>query len=55
MAKNGVSFYLSYLLRHHPDDLGLEMDFHGYVDVESLISKINDQGRYYLRGSCNGQ
>lgn len=48
MAKNGVSFYLSYLLRHHPDDLDLDMDLHGYVDVESLINKINVQGRYHL-------
>ena len=48
MTKKGVSFYLSYLLRHHPDDLNLDMDIHGYVDVESLISRINDQGRYHL-------
>lgn len=48
MAKNGVSFYLSYLLRHRPEDLNLDMDAHGYVDVESLIDRINAQGRYHI-------
>lgn len=48
MAKNGLSMYLSFLLRHHPDDLALQMDPHGYVDVEELITKINSRGRYRL-------
>jgi len=51
LAKNGVSFYLSYLLRHHPDELQLDMDIHGYVDVECLIDRINKQGRYHLSRS----
>ena len=51
MARNDVSFYLSYLLRHHPDELQLDMDIHGYVDVECLIDRINKQGRYHLSRS----
>lgn len=43
-----VSIYLSYLLRHHPDDIGLEMDQHGWVSVEELICKMNDSGKYQI-------
>ena len=32
------SKYLSYLLRHHPDEVGCDMDEFGWVDVNTLIS-----------------
>ena len=44
MAK-GVSIYLSYLLRHKPEDIGLNMDIHGWVNVEELINGINGKGK----------
>ena len=28
-----VSVYLSFLLRHHPETAGLDMDRHGWVSV----------------------
>lgn len=31
------SKYLSYLLRHHPEEAGCSIDNHGWVDVEILI------------------
>jgi len=34
----GVSKYVSYLLRHNPEDL--EMDFEGFVDLDELVSKV---------------
>ena len=43
-----LSVYLSFLLRHRPDSLGLAMDQQGYVSVEELLAKINRQGRYKL-------
>ena len=43
-----LSIYLSYLLRHGPDDLGLDMDQEGWVDTAELIRRINQQGRYTL-------
>lgn len=43
-----LSIYLSYLLRHHPEELGLEMDVHGWVPVEQLIAKINECGKYKI-------
>ncbi|MBQ8194900.1 MAG: RNA 2'-phosphotransferase [Oscillospiraceae bacterium] len=36
--------YISYLLRHHPEDAGLTLDEHGWVDVNELISAV---GRTY--------
>lgn len=46
MAKKGASIYLSYLLRHHPEDLELDMDIHGWVDVDQLLEGLNRQSRY---------
>jgi len=47
MAKN-LSVYLSYLLRHHPEEAGLDMDIHGWVDVGQLIEGVNGHSRYHL-------
>lgn len=48
MAGNGLSIYLSYLLRHNPDDLSLTMDCHGWVSVEALLDGINARGKYNI-------
>ena len=48
MAKNNLSVYLSYLLRHDPDDAGLHMDVHGWVDVQELINGVNARGKYSI-------
>ncbi len=45
---NKLSIYLSYLLRHHPEDLNLHMDKYGYVSVEELIVNMNNKGTYHL-------
>ena len=37
----GISKYLSFLLRHHPEELGLKMDDAGWVSVEELLKKLN--------------
>ena len=44
-----VSVYLCYLLRHHPEDVGLEMDTHGWVSVDDLIYCISKRGKYTLK------
>ena len=43
-----ISIYLSYLLRHNPSDAGLDMDHHGWVNVNQLITNVNATGRYHL-------
>lgn len=48
MAKKNISVYISYLLRHKPDDIGLHMDSHGWVSVEELINGINASGKFTL-------
>ena len=54
-----VSVYLSFLLRHHPETAGLDMDRHGWVSVAQLLNNTglpmerlerivaeDDKGRY---------
>lgn len=43
-----VSIYLSYLLRHHPEAAKLDMDRHGWVSVEQLLSNVNAAGQHTL-------
>lgn len=40
----GVSKYLSYHLRHRPDELGLELGPGGWVDVDALLSAAASRG-----------
>jgi len=48
MARKNISVYISYLLRHKPEDIGLTMDRHGWASVEELIDGINRKGTYTL-------
>ena len=42
------SRYLTFLLRHKPEDCHLEMDKKGYVSVQQLIENINKYSNYSL-------
>ena len=44
MEYKQLSIHLSYLLRHAPDSIGLQMDKHGWVDVQELIRRVNEAG-----------
>jgi len=46
MNQTKLSIHLSYLLRHHPEHLNLDMDAHGWVSVDQMISAINREGRF---------
>lgn len=48
MKNNRLSVFLCYLLRHNPDEAGLHMDEHGWVDVRELIEGVNRSGKYTL-------
>lgn len=37
-----TSKFLSYILRHNPDKLGLILDEQGWVSVEELLTKLNN-------------
>ena len=36
---NKVSKYLSFILRHKPDEIGLELDANGWASIQALIAK----------------
>ncbi|WP_027088924.1 RNA 2'-phosphotransferase [Thomasclavelia saccharogumia] len=38
--------YLSLILRHKPEIIGIELDDHGWAEVSALIEGINKTGRY---------
>ena len=40
MTLKGYSKYLSYILRHHPETVGLILDEHGWANVEDLVKGI---------------
>lgn len=46
--KKDVSVFISFLLRHKPELLNLDMDIHGWVPVEQLIEGINKDGQYQM-------
>ena len=48
MANEYVSMgkYVSYLLRHHPEEAGVVLDEHGWTDVTDLVAKV--QPKYPL-------
>ena len=48
MKKKDISIYISFLLRHKPETIGLKMDIHGWVSTDELIAGINEQGDYVL-------
>ena len=47
MSKN-VSVFISLFLRHKPEEVGLNMDKHGWVRINQLIEKVNSEGRASL-------
>lgn len=44
-----LSKFLSYLLRHHPEEIGLNLDRNGWAQVEELIKKANKHGKHLSR------
>ena len=42
------SKFLSLILRHHPETIGIALDPQGWADVDELILKVNQAGRYAL-------
>lgn len=40
-----LSKYLSYVLRHEPQTIGLQLDTEGWADIDSLIAGASRNGR----------
>ena len=43
--KKKTSKFLSYVLRHHPEIIGLHLDENGWADVDELITKSTNDSR----------
>ena len=43
-----ISRFLSLVLRHKPEAIGIELDKNGWADVQSLIDGVNKTGKYFL-------
>jgi putative RNA 2'-phosphotransferase len=43
------SKFLSLVLRHKPQTIGIELDENGWVDIDTLIQKMNDFGKNLTR------
>ena len=39
-----LSKFISLVLRHKPEEIGLELDANGWADTDELIRKINEKG-----------
>lgn len=45
MSKDKLSVFLSLILRHKPEEIGITLDKHGWANVQELITGINNTGR----------
>ncbi|MDI0267277.1 RNA 2'-phosphotransferase [Clostridioides difficile] len=43
--KDNLSVFISLILRHKPETIGIKLDNYGYADVNELIGNINSTGR----------
>jgi putative RNA 2'-phosphotransferase len=44
-----LSKFLSFVLRHRPDAVGIELDAQGWVEIEVLVQRCREQGRALSR------
>tara|TARA_R110002073_G_scaffold11898_6_gene53624 strand:- start:11028 stop:11264 length:237 start_codon:yes stop_codon:yes gene_type:complete len=40
-----ISKYLSFVLKHHPEAIGIRLDPYGYVNIEELVENANASGK----------
>lgn len=43
-----LSKMISYILRHHPESIGIKLDNFGYANVDELISNMNTKNRVHI-------
>lgn len=48
-----ISKFLSYVLRHQPDSIGIELDRGGWADVSELLAEAGRSGFKITRGELN--
>ncbi|WP_441000100.1 RNA 2'-phosphotransferase [Fodinibius sp. SL11] len=45
MDFTAASKFLSYVLRHHPEAIGIELDDHGWANIDDLLEKAQNKGK----------
>ena len=40
-----ISKYLSFILRHNPESIGMQLDPEGWADIDQLIKNANSSGK----------
>ena len=45
--EKAISKFLSYVLRHKPEKIDLELDMKGWADVKSLLAKAEKKGKIF--------
>ncbi len=48
MNMKSTSKFISLILRHKPETIGISLDEHGWADVQELIEGINALGGHHL-------
>lgn len=46
MDYKNISRTISYILRHHPEEYNLELDEHGYVNIDLLLKAISNKNNH---------
>lgn len=46
--KKNTSKFISLILRHKPETIGISLDEHGWADVQELIDGVNRSGGHFL-------
>lgn len=46
---NGLSKFLSFVLRHRPESIGLKLDANGWANIDELIGKARAHGKLLSR------
>jgi putative RNA 2'-phosphotransferase len=48
-----ISKFLSYVLRHAPESIGIEFDQHGWVEIDTLLAAAKKHGHEISRETLN--
>lgn len=49
----GISKFLSYVLRHRPDEIGIVLDGHGWVEIDRLLDAARAHGQPISRNELD--
>ena len=48
-----LSKFLSFVLRHSPERIGIELDRNGWTNISTLLEKMNNHGKTIDRETLN--